>query len=141
MAVTTPPSRNLRGYLEKLQLEPVILHEQANGGRTVIEKFESYSGVAFAVVLLTPDDRGGLVSDSFEAQQLRARQNVILELGYFIGKLGRQHVCALHKGGTDIPSDISGVVYIPMDAAGAWKLQLGKELKASIPGVDLNRAV
>lgn len=85
-------------FLYKLGLEPIILHEQASAGRTVIEKFETYShGVAFAVVLLTPDDLGAAAADVSNLRS-RARQNVIMELGYFIGKLGRMRVCACTKG-------------------------------------------
>ena len=73
-------------FLEKLGLEAIVLHEQANAGRTVIEKFEDFARVGFAVVLLTPDDRGGLQNDGADFKP-RARQNVIFELGYFIGKL------------------------------------------------------
>jgi predicted nucleotide-binding protein len=127
-------------FLEKLGLTPVILHEQPNNGLTIIEKFEAYAGVAFAVVLLTPDDLGGPADWPREKQTPRARQNVVLELGYFLGKLGRKRVCALYKDGTEIPSDFQGVVYVPMDGAGAWRLVLGRELKQVIPAVDLNNA-
>ncbi|HET6332086.1 MAG TPA: nucleotide-binding protein, partial [Polyangiales bacterium] len=83
-------------FLAKLDLEPIILHEQPNQGRTVIEKFEGSADVDFAVVLLTPDDTGELADGSGEPKP-RARQNVIFELGYFVGRLGRSRVCALHK--------------------------------------------
>ena len=95
-------------FLEKLGFEPVILHEQANRGRTIIEKVEVNSDVGFAVILLTPDDegcaRGGV-------PEPRVRQNVLLELGYFIGLLGRDRVCALMRGEITIPSDFAGVVW------------------------------
>jgi predicted nucleotide-binding protein len=114
--------------LQRLGLEPIILHEQPSGGRTIIEKFEVYSNsVVFAVVLLTPDDLGAAASSSSDLNK-RARQNVILELGYFMGRLGRTRVCALHRGGIELPSDYQGVIYIEMDAAGAWKRQLAQEL-------------
>ncbi|MEE8356570.1 MAG: nucleotide-binding protein, partial [Anaerolineales bacterium] len=86
---------SLARFLEKLGLEVIILHEQPNQGRTIIEKFEDYSDVGFAVVLLTPDDIGGRAND-LELLP-RARQNVVFELGFFIGALGRERVCALHK--------------------------------------------
>ena len=115
-------------FLEKLKLEPIVLHEQANSGRTVIEKFEVYSeDVAFAVVLLTPDDLGKSAKAGASARP-RARQNVILELGYFLGRLGRTKVCALYKGGVELPSDYQGVLYIEIDEAGAWKTKLAQEL-------------
>jgi predicted nucleotide-binding protein len=127
-------------FLEKIHLHPVILHEQPNRGRTIIEKFEDYSDVAFAVVLLTPDDMGG-PENSSESQKPRARQNVILELGYFLGLLGRARVTALYEGKVEIPSDYSGVLFIPLDGAGAWKLELAKEMKVAGLVVDLNDAI
>jgi predicted nucleotide-binding protein len=127
-------------FLEKLGLEPVILHEQPNVGRTIIEKFEDYSSVAYAVVLLTPDDLGGLASEKPELS-LRSRQNVVFELGYFIGKLGRKKVCALYQKDVELPSDFHGVLYVPLDEAGAWKFLLAKELKAVGLDIDLNKAV
>ena len=128
-------------FLEKLDLQPVILDEQANRGLTIIEKFESHSDVGFAIVLLTPDDEGGLRGDEKSGRH-RARQNVIFELGFFIGRLGRQRVCALTKGSAmEIPSDYSGVVYIPLDGDGAWRSRLVKELKAAGLDVDANRAL
>jgi predicted nucleotide-binding protein len=69
----------------------------------------------------------------------RARQNVILELGYFIGKLGRSRVAVLLAPGTEQPSDILGIAYIPLDRDGAWRLLVGRELKAGGVEVDLNR--
>jgi predicted nucleotide-binding protein len=90
------------------------------------------------VVLLTGDDVGGTQPDKL---QPRARQNVILELGYFVGKLGRSQVCALRAEGVEIPSDFAGVVYHPLDAGGAWKFQLARELKAAGYAVDLNDAL
>jgi predicted nucleotide-binding protein len=125
-------------FLEKLHLHPIILHEQPNKGRTIIEKFEGHSDVGFAVVLLTPDDVGELASSTGEHPP-RARQNVILELGYFLGKLGRARVCVLHMHGLEIPSDILGVLYVPYDADNGWRLKLAKELKAAGMPVDLNR--
>jgi hypothetical protein len=110
------PREAVSGFLRKIDFMPVILHEQSNQGRTIVEKFEAHAEVDFAVVLLTPDDVGGPIGG---AQQPRARQNVILELGYFIGKLGRQNVCAIKLGDLEIPSDIIGVVWTPFDAHGA----------------------
>jgi len=128
---------NVARFLEKLELEPIILNERPNEGRTVIEKFEHHSDVAYAVVLLTPDDIGKEKDMPGETHP-RARQNVILELGYFIGRLGRARVCALHKGSVEIPTDYHGVLYVPMDAGDGWKLKLAKEIKAAGLLVDLN---
>lgn len=125
--------------VERLGFEAVILQELPNGGRTIIEKFEEYaSDIAFAVVLLTPDDFGGS-NAAPDARRPRARQNVILELGFFIGKLGRERVCALYKGDVEIPSDFSGILWTPMDAAGAWRLSLAREMRAAGMAVDLNK--
>ena len=126
--------------LEKLGLEPIILHEQANQGRTIIEKIEKYSDVAFAVVLLTPDDVGALKNKKPELKS-RARQNVILELGFFLGSLGRQRVCPLVKGDVEKPSDYDGVVYTKLDDEGAWKMKLVQELMAADFAVDANKAI
>ena len=123
--------------LERLKLKPIVLHEQPSRGKTIIEKIEHYSGVAFAVVILSPDDVGALATDQAKLNQ-RARQNVVLELGYMVAKLGRDRVCALVKQGVEIPSDFDGVVYVSMDWNGAWKFELGKELKAAGISVDLN---
>lgn len=125
-------------FLEKLALRPVILHEQPSAGRTIIEKFENYSGdIVFAVVLLTPDDVGAPLSSSSDLKP-RARQNVILELGYFIGRLGRTKVCALYKGRVELPSDYQGVLYIEMDTGGSWKTKLAQEfVQAKLP-IDLS---
>lgn len=128
-------------YLERLNLKVVILHEQPNEGRTIIEKFVDYSDVGFAVVLLTADDQGGKINLPIEKQTPRARQNVILELGYFLGKLGRKRVCALYQEGVEIPSDYQGVLFLVLDDMGAWKLQLARELKAVGMQIDLNMAV
>jgi predicted nucleotide-binding protein len=115
-------------FLSGAGFTPIILHEQANQGRTVIEKIVEHGDVGFAVVLLTPDDTGAAKG---QADRARARQNVLLELGYFIGRLGRERVCALKKGELELPSDFGGVVYEAMDAGNGWKLALGRELKAA----------
>ncbi len=128
----------VRTFLKKLDLEPVILDERPNQGQTVIEKFEGNADVGFAVVLFTPDDTGGL-ADLSNKSQPRARQNVIFELGFFVGKLGRKKVCVLHKGDVEIMSDYQGVIYVPMDDRGGWQLTLAKELKSAGIDVDLNQ--
>ena len=128
-------------FLEKLDQDVIILREQPNQGKTIIEKFVEYSEVGFAVVLLTPDDKGGTFSTPFESQLPRARQNVIFELGYFIGKLGRNRVCALYSPSVEIPSDYSGVLFIELDDKGAWRLALAREMKAAGFNIDMNLAV
>ena len=124
-------------FLEKRGLKPVILHEQPNEGRTIIEKIEAHTQVSFAVVLLTPDDVGSLKEEKHDLTP-RARQNVIFEFGYFIGKLGRERVCALVKGDVEKPSDFDGVLYIPLDESGGWNNKLIRELKTAGIQVDAN---
>ena len=102
------------------------MHEQPSSGLTIIEKLESNSSVGFAVVLLTPDDIGGIATSPNDLQK-RARQNVILELGYFIGKLSRNRVCALYIQGVEIPSDYGSVVFIELDEKGGWRTKLAQE--------------
>ena len=120
-----------KDFLIKLQLEPIVLREQPNRGQTIIEKFEKFSQVVFAIVLLTPDDRGGNKSLPYKKQQFRARQNVILELGFFLGKLGRQRVCVLYNHGVEIPSDYKGVLYVEFDESDIWQKKLAEEIKAA----------
>ena len=127
-------------FLEKLKLNPTILHEQPNSGRTLIEKFELHAQSAFAVILLTPDDVGAMKEEK-EKLNPRARQNVILELGYFLGLLGRERVCPLIVDGVEIPSDYDGVAYVPLDDSGGWRLELIRELRAAGFDVDANLAL
>jgi predicted nucleotide-binding protein len=125
-------------FIEKLGFQPVILHEQANEGRTIIEKFEAHADADFAVVLFTPDDMGYQVKQGYEHTKPRARQNVVLELGFFMGSLGRNRVAVLHTGDLEMPSDYSGVLFIPLSDE-IWTYRLAKEMKAVGLDVDLNR--
>lgn len=125
-------------FMERIGFEAIILHERANQGRTVMEKIEAEAGVGFAIVLLTPDDEGRVIGGEL---QPRARQNVMLELGYFIGRLGRHRVCALKRGELEIPSDFAGVVWEQMDDGGGWKQSLGRELDAAGYSVDWNKVM
>lgn len=128
-------------FLEKLGLDVIILHEKVNQGMTIIEKFEEYAAQAgFAIVLFTPDDVGFPLGAE-DRKQPRARQNVVLEMGYFVGRLTREKVCVLYKGGVELPSDIFGVVYNAIDEADGWKLAVAKELKAAGYVIDLNKIV
>jgi len=136
----TGAKETMARFLTKLDLEPIILHEQPNKGRTIIEKFEDHANVSFAVALLTPDDIGASLSDSYNTQK-RARQNVIFEFGYFIGRLGRKNVVGFIKDTIEVPSDYSGVLYIPLDSAGKWKFDLVKELKSAGYDIDANKAL
>lgn len=126
--------------VERLGLEAVILHEQPNRGQTLIEKIERYSNVRFAVVLLSPDDIGYSNADGPDAAKPRARQNVILELGCFAGKLGRESVVALHRGGIEFASDYDGVLYTPYDGDnGTWRSELVAELRESSYDVSADK--
>jgi predicted nucleotide-binding protein len=126
-------------FIEKLGLKAVILHEQPNAGQTIIEKFERHATISgYAVVILTPDDIGASNEAPDDAKH-RARQNVILELGYFCGALGRAKISVLVKEGVEIPSDYLGVVYTPMDPGGGWQLSLAKDMKSAGLPFDANR--
>lgn len=127
-------------FIEQLSLTPIILHEQPSGGNTIIEKLMAHVDVDFTVVLLTPDDVGSS-SSAPSSLKSRARQNVVFELGLFIGALGRKNVCALYKGDVELPSDYQGVLYVPMDNAGGWKLLLARELRNAGLNVDMNKVV
>jgi predicted nucleotide-binding protein len=116
-------------------ITPIILAEQPNLGQTIIEKFERHAlNVSFAIVLLTADDEGGLKN----AHDLkpRARQNVVLELGWFIGAIKRENVAILCEPEVELPSDTLGLAYISLAGDDGWKLQLAKEMKSSGLSVD-----
>ncbi|MDX6627668.1 MAG: hypothetical protein QOE56_2657 [Solirubrobacterales bacterium] len=120
------------GFLQRTTgIEPIVLGERAGRGRTIIEKFEGEArAAAYAVVLLTEDDLGR-AKDAADLRP-RARQNVILELGYFIGKIGRENVAVLHEDDVEILTDYQGVEYISF--AGNWEAKLIRELReAGIP--------
>lgn len=117
-------------FIEGLGPKVTILHEKPDRGRTIIEKIEQNADIGCVVVLLTADDVGG---EKAENQKLspRARQNVVFELGFFIGLLGRGRVSVLYAKDVEIPTDYSGVLYIPLDQEDAWQLKLARELKAT----------
>lgn len=108
----TNAREQLELLLRRMKLEPVVLQNLPSAGQTIIEKLESTSDVTFACALLTPDDEGH-VRNRPDDRRLRARQNVVLELGMFLSKLGRRRVAILHKGELELPSDIHGLLYIP----------------------------
>jgi predicted nucleotide-binding protein len=123
--------QELSRYIESLGIEVIILHEQASSGMTIIEKIEHYSNeVDFAFVLYTACDHGRGIHETKVHPKNRARQNVVFEHGYLMAKLGRKNVCALVKGEIETPNDINGVVYVSLDPAGAWKIEVNKELNA-----------
>lgn len=135
------PKHAVARYVSKFDIEPIILDEQANKGQTIIDKFEEHAGEAgFAIVLLTPDDVGKPKDETDEFKP-RARQNVILELGYFLCGLGRERVCVLYKEGVELPSDIHGILYVPMDSFNGWQLQLAKEMRQAGLPIDPEKLV
>ena len=125
-------------FVAKFDIEPIILDERASKGQTIVDKFEESAGEAgFAIVLLTPDDVAARKGES--KIKPRARQNVILELGYFLAKLGRERVRVLHKEKVELPSDIHGIAYVPMNNSNGWQLELATEMKQAGLPVDLNK--
>ena len=127
-------------FIFKIGYDPIILHEQASKGMTIIEKIEEYSNVGFGIVLYTPDDVGLSKVDESKGLGLsdRARQNVVFEHGYLIGKIGRKRVMPIVKDKIELPNDISGVVYISDDD---WQVSLVKEMKAVGYDIDFNKVI
>ncbi len=125
-------------FIDKLGFVATILHEQTNSGATIIEKIEKNTDVGFGIVLYTACDVGGIKTD-LDNLKPRARQNVVFEHGFLMGKIGRENVVALVKGNVEIPNDISGVVYESMDEGGAWKYKIAREMKSSGYDVDMNK--
>jgi len=123
-------------FVQRLGIEPIILHEQANRGHTIIEKIEANSDVGFAIVLYTPCDMGRVSSSKEEKP--RARQNVVFEHGYFVAKLGRENVVALNKGYVEVPNDLSGMIYTSYDQ-NTWKRDIAHELHHSGYNIDFSR--
>lgn len=125
----------IEAFVRRIGMEPVILLEEASRGRTVIEKVEDHADVPFAVVLFSPDDVGRAASAPPGTEKPRARQNAVLEAGFFIGKLGRQNVTVVvdgeHDAESEYPSDLAGVVTIRYVDGGDWKTRLMREFKAS----------
>jgi predicted nucleotide-binding protein len=128
----------LASWLQNITGEqPVILHQQPNGGQVLIEKLEEHGGGAgFAVVLLTGDDVGRAKDFDPSDDQARARQNVVFEMGFFFGLIGRSRVAVLYEPEVELPGDINGLVYTELDAAGGWKPKLASELDRAGIRVD-----
>lgn len=124
-------------FIEKLGAAVILLDELPSAGRTIIEKFESYADVQYAVALMTADDLGSTRTSDVQPRA-RARQNVVFELGFFTAKLGRSRLSVLYEEGVEMPTDFSGILYIPLDAAGAWRFKLVQELKRAGLRIDLN---
>ena len=122
-------------FIEKLGFEAIIIHEQVNKSRTIIEKIEDYSDVTdFAIVLYTPDDLGD-VKTNVNSLQPRARQNVIFEHGFLMGKLGRENVVPLVEGDIELPNDISGIVYVSEN----WEMKIAQEMHEAGYDIDFNK--
>jgi predicted nucleotide-binding protein len=126
-------------FIEKLGYEAIILHEQASRGMTIIEKIEANTDVGFAIVLYSPDDKGNTAAAADNGELLmRARQNVVFEHGYLIARLSRAHVVPLVSGKMELPSDISGVVYVDDTS---WQFEIAKEMKAVGYTIDFNKLI
>ena len=129
----------MAGFIEELGLEVVILQEQPNAGQTIIEQFERDTAISsYAVVILTRDDMRALNDEPNDVKP-RARQNIILELGYFCGVPGRARVSVLVKEGLEIPIDSFGIACTLLDPDGAWQFSLAKDMKSAGLSFDANR--
>jgi len=124
-------------FIQEIGLDPIVLHRKPDEGATVIEKFEKHSDVGYAFVLLTPDEIAYTIiqdklDDTDREKEKRARPNVIFELGFFVGRLGRNRVCCLHKGDIEIPSDLKGLLHKKVDQSiETIAYAIIKELKAA----------
>jgi predicted nucleotide-binding protein len=127
-------------FVGQLGLRALTLQEQPNGGRSIVEKFGELSNTQFAIILFTPDEIA-VSRDKSKERQIRVSQHVMFEFGYVVAKLGHRRVCALYDEGVEIPSEVSGVVSIPMDFRGGWRLLVAKEFKQAGVEVDLNKAI
>lgn len=127
--------------LEKAGFEAIILHEQPDAGRTIIEKFENYADVSYAVILYMECDLGRNKEMPIDSEKYRARQNVVFEHGFFLGNLGHDHVRAFIKRDVETPGDLGGVLYVPMDSAGGWKMKLTQNTNATGLMVDMNKFI
>ena len=106
--------------LHRLNLDPFILGNSSGGGLTIIEALEREivspsKGKRFGIVLLTPDDMGFRQEDGQANSEPRARQNVVMEMGMLIAAFGRRRVAILKKGHVEVPSDASGIIYLPFN--------------------------
>jgi len=121
-------------FIESIKLKPIILSEQPDSGKTIIEKFEKCSDVDFAIVLYTPDDIGGVKTSEYDEMRPRARQNVVFEHGYFTAKFGRENVIVLLKNDNkniETAGDNDGILYVPFDEYGGWKENIRQTLRLS----------
>lgn len=115
--------------------DPIILHEQPDMGRVLLEKFEQTAArTGFAVIIATGDDVGRAASQT--ADRPRARQNVVFGMGFFFGALGRDRTSVLLDHGVEEPGDVDGLVYIPLDKAGGWKSALARNIEAAGITID-----
>jgi len=135
-----PARHELCNFLRRLELTPIVLEEQDHAGRTIVEQLEHEALRAdFAVALFTGDDEGHLAGRPDEKKP-RARQNLILELGLFLGILGRRRIAILYKAGVELPSDLNGLLYIPYERIADVRLQLVQAMKRAGLDVDANKA-
>lgn len=130
-------------FLSRFSIEGIVLNQQINGGKTIIEKLLALTNeedIGFAIVLYTPDDEGKIKEELDSSLKARARQNVIFEHGLLVGRLGREKVVSLCKDPEklEIPNDLAGVIYEAYDKTGNWKIKIAREMKAQGYPVDLN---
>ncbi|MBR5940795.1 MAG: nucleotide-binding protein [Neisseriaceae bacterium] len=126
--------------VEKQGLEAIILGEQTGGSKTIIERLEYHineQGIGAAICLFTADDTGK--ANKEEDYKSRARQNVVFETGWCIGKLGRERIVVIAENTEndkiELPSDMQGVVYINKN----WEVDMLKELRNMGFKIDLNK--
>jgi predicted nucleotide-binding protein len=127
-------------FLTKLDLDPILTYDQSSKGMNLIAEFETNPEIVFAITLLTGDDFGYSHGKPEELKP-RPTQNVIFDLGYLVGRMNQNLVCALHEEGLDLPSKYQGKVFIPFDADGLWRLLIARNMKLAGVDIDLNKAI
>ncbi len=127
--------------LTKLWLAPVVMQEEPSQGRKIVEHFQDYADVGFAVVLLSPDDYTYPKAEAATKRKLSPQQDVIFLLGFLLGKLGKSKVLVFYKESADfaVPLDFEGVKFTAFDDRDSWKLALIRELTNCVYSVDADR--
>jgi hypothetical protein len=115
-------------FLSRVGLSTVVLKDSAESNASLIDELEKHDNVHYAIVMLNPDASG-------------ISENTVYELGLIVGRLGRNRVCGLVKEYIGILANYSGISYVPLDPAGAWKFLLIKQLKDAGFDIDANRAL
>lgn len=128
------------GFIDELGLNPIILRDTPDSGTELFDRFEDHKNIGFAIVVLNPDDIGETKIERCELRH-RVNQSLIFELGFLVGKLGWNRVCALYEEGIDIPASNEGIIYVQMDKEGKWKKTIAREIKTAELEVEADKII